>query len=675
MNEVTSLSTGVSGKKIARTFAEFLADPLTLSPRPEFIDNFYVEDDTALVASIRSLNRPAIAALLEAGCNPNLHNKKGVMPISAAAHKGDTSIIELLIAKGALVDAINISGSTALIQAAHFGHVNAVLLLLRCGGDADRANAKGTTALMRAAQEGHEDIAQVLIQAKANVNRKNHEGMNALMLASQRGHAGVVLELIKNGAVTDEQTAQGSTALMLSCKRGHEKVVHVLVSMGAEICMKDCRNRTARDTAERRHHQNLSQYLDTQYQVKCIQEHVRLERAGLLNSMRDAALHGRLQLSRDTAILDSLITSLKQIRKDNGGNMYRIEDIFAVASSLSTSARPPRIFSPLKGGLGILEERTEGPVERIVNGGGSLNLCRNIATALSHAVCPPHLPPGMATQIPGNSDWEWPFILMRCLSLPLGVYEMIVEYLPSPRIWKWSLNRLKKRATLSPHISVIDISILIDEMVTDLNILDTPNQRGHLTRISNSSEVRKSLVNDLYIPEVLVENLTRWSDVQSLSFRMTELDVAFKSSLAKRYLVLAITLYRMMRLVHDPTRLFTLPKMLMQPAPTLAFSKKDQPNEMLQFSLTHNHSSSSPSTISLLQNNSQSSHGVIDDILFDGMLHQMIYDGIQHSNVESLDEDDSLNEFGGMANDHDTETELQHEGGNFAGSDDDEDDS
>jgi ankyrin repeat protein len=57
-----------------------------------------------------------VAALLQAGCNPNLHNKKGVMPISAAAHKGDIQIMELLISKGALVDALNVSGSTALIQ-------------------------------------------------------------------------------------------------------------------------------------------------------------------------------------------------------------------------------------------------------------------------------------------------------------------------------------------------------------------------------------------------------------------------------------------------------------------------------------------------------------------------------------------------------------------------------
>lgn len=69
-----------------------------------------------MVSAIRAQNRFAVAALLNAGCNPNQHNRKGVMPISAAAHKGDTHIMELLISKGAIVDALNVSGSTALIQ-------------------------------------------------------------------------------------------------------------------------------------------------------------------------------------------------------------------------------------------------------------------------------------------------------------------------------------------------------------------------------------------------------------------------------------------------------------------------------------------------------------------------------------------------------------------------------
>lgn len=81
------------------------------------------------------------------------------------------------------------------------------------------------------------------------------------------------------------------------------------------------------------------------------------------------------------------------------------------------------------------------------------------------------------------------------MSLPEGVFEMIMEYLPSPRVWKWSLNRLKKRISISPQISVVDISILIDEMLTDLNLFDSSNQRGHLMRITGNPEVNLSIIS------------------------------------------------------------------------------------------------------------------------------------------------------------------------------------
>eukprot|EP00604_Paraphysomonas_vestita_P000717 CAMPEP_0174825226 /NCGR_PEP_ID=MMETSP1107-20130205/42548_1 /TAXON_ID=36770 /ORGANISM="Paraphysomonas vestita, Strain GFlagA" /LENGTH=79 /DNA_ID=CAMNT_0016056629 /DNA_START=2319 /DNA_END=2558 /DNA_ORIENTATION=- len=76
----------------------------------------------------------------------------------------------------------------------------------------------------------------------------------------------------------------------------------------------------------------------------------------------------------------------------------------------------------------------------------------------------------------------------------------------------------------------------------------------------------------------------------------------------------------------------------------------------------------------LLQH-SQTSNISIDDLFLDeGVLQQMLCDGMQQSNVDTLDEDDSLNEFGGgLANDHDTETELPADGGTYVGSDDDDD--
>jgi ankyrin repeat protein len=50
------------------------------------------------------------------GADPNLPSKKGVTPISAAAHKGNVALMQPLIDAGAVVNTLNSSGSTALIQ-------------------------------------------------------------------------------------------------------------------------------------------------------------------------------------------------------------------------------------------------------------------------------------------------------------------------------------------------------------------------------------------------------------------------------------------------------------------------------------------------------------------------------------------------------------------------------
>ncbi len=69
-----------------------------------------------MVHSIKFQNAGAVDILIKAGANPNAPGKKGVTPISAAAHKGGLEIMQILIDAGAKVNAVNNSGSTALIQ-------------------------------------------------------------------------------------------------------------------------------------------------------------------------------------------------------------------------------------------------------------------------------------------------------------------------------------------------------------------------------------------------------------------------------------------------------------------------------------------------------------------------------------------------------------------------------
>lgn len=69
-----------------------------------------------LTHAVKIQSESAVKELINIRADPNMPNKKGVTPISAAAHKGCVNIMDRLIQAGAKVNAVNGSGSTALIQ-------------------------------------------------------------------------------------------------------------------------------------------------------------------------------------------------------------------------------------------------------------------------------------------------------------------------------------------------------------------------------------------------------------------------------------------------------------------------------------------------------------------------------------------------------------------------------
>lgn len=97
----------------------------------------------------------------------------------------------------------------------------------------------------------------------------------------------------------------------------------------------------------------------------------------------------------------------KKIQRASNKTEFRAEDVLTVASEWTSSNSFPNLSTELG------SEKGDGPVEKIVNGGGILNLCRNIATAISHSTSPPQLPNGMTPRVSGNASWDWPFLLMR----------------------------------------------------------------------------------------------------------------------------------------------------------------------------------------------------------------------------------------------------------------------
>jgi ankyrin repeat protein len=100
----------------AQYIEQFLQNPSEFRPHPAFLTNVFLEDDTLLTHAVKVQNVIMVTALIKAGADPNTANKKGITPISAAAHKGNTAILKILVDAGADVNAVNASGSTALIQ-------------------------------------------------------------------------------------------------------------------------------------------------------------------------------------------------------------------------------------------------------------------------------------------------------------------------------------------------------------------------------------------------------------------------------------------------------------------------------------------------------------------------------------------------------------------------------
>lgn len=143
---------------------------------------------------------------------------------------------------------------------------------------------------------------------------------------------------------------------------------------------------------------------------------------------------------------------------------------------------------------------------------------------------------------------EWAYLLYKCMDkLPTEVFDLIIEMLPSPRLWHWTLFRLKRRCKLSPKVAISDISILMDEILCDSNIFCSDDQSNLLVRIARSPHILPYLEEHWDMPKFLVEMLCTWSDLQSLVQRTSDSDIQFKQNLARKFLDAALALFRWYR--------------------------------------------------------------------------------------------------------------------------------
>jgi len=104
-------------------------------------------------------------------------------PLHFAAQGGHKDIVELLIAKGADVNAKNVAKETPLHYAAALAHKEVVDLLISKEAVLNSETTDGSTPLHYSANLGSSEIIQVLVEKGVDINGRNKYGLTPLDLA------------------------------------------------------------------------------------------------------------------------------------------------------------------------------------------------------------------------------------------------------------------------------------------------------------------------------------------------------------------------------------------------------------------------------------------------------------------------------------------------------------
>ncbi|XP_067141257.1 integrin-linked protein kinase [Centruroides vittatus] len=106
----------------------------------------------------------------------NLGDDHGFSPLHWASKEGRANIVEMLIQRGARINATNMGDDTALHLASAHGHRDIVHMLLRNKADINAVNEHGNTALHYACFWSYQAIAEDLINNGALVSVANRYG-------------------------------------------------------------------------------------------------------------------------------------------------------------------------------------------------------------------------------------------------------------------------------------------------------------------------------------------------------------------------------------------------------------------------------------------------------------------------------------------------------------------
>ncbi|KAJ5314176.1 Velvet factor [Penicillium atrosanguineum] len=174
-----------------------------------------------------------------------------------AATQGLRESANILIQRGADIEAEDYKGMTSLHSSVSRGQKNVVDLLLELGADFTKRDQKGNTPLHHVADNhrmcdsSKKAIATALIQRGADIEARNNYRETPLCHAVRNRSEAITKLLIENEADIEPRNRRGETPFICAVRKQTPNVTRLLIEKGCDTKVKNNKGRTAMDIASR----------------------------------------------------------------------------------------------------------------------------------------------------------------------------------------------------------------------------------------------------------------------------------------------------------------------------------------------------------------------------------------------------------------------------------------
>lgn len=182
------------------------------------------------MSAVSKNNLDMVELLISKGADVNAQNDQGKNALMMAAFGGKVNIIKELRNSGAKYELRDKSGCSVLHYAVDGANLDAIQWLLMDGVEVNAVdNASGWTPLLRAASVGgNKDVAEMLVKFKADINILDKDNKSALMIAVINGNQPFVQVLVENGADLSIKNEYGKTPYEMAVSMDRRRVVKYL---------------------------------------------------------------------------------------------------------------------------------------------------------------------------------------------------------------------------------------------------------------------------------------------------------------------------------------------------------------------------------------------------------------------------------------------------------------